>query len=223
VELVTLAAVWMLYSLPLVRYGVKSRRPIILLLGLTSVAAAAGAGAIATLVYAPDTWLSTALTLRPIILLFLAAGLLLHIRWIREGQASFTWLHVVLFAMQACTVLLGFELITTQIRDVFDHQVAKHASDETDWLRSLEQLTLSVLWLVYAIGLLVVGFWRRLLWLRLASMALMGFIVLKIVSYDLSFLNPGFRSISFVGLGIVLLAASYLYQRYRSLLLEGTA
>jgi uncharacterized membrane protein len=44
--------------------------------------------------------------------------------------------------------------------------------------------------------------------------------VLKIALYDLSFLNGGYRSISFVGLGIVLLAASYLYQRYHALLLD---
>jgi uncharacterized membrane protein len=222
VEIVILAAIWVLYSFPLVRYGIRNRSLAILLTGLGSLGAGTGAGAIAAAVYQPATWLSTALTLRPIILLFIAVALLLQMRWLREAQRIFTWLDTVILALQAGTVLLGFELITAQTRDVYDHQATTVAtSDAIDRVRNLEQLTMSVLWLAYAIVLLIVGFWRRLRWLRLASLALLGFTLLKIVAYDLSFLSPAFRSLSFIGLGIVLLAASYLYQRYRSLLLEG--
>jgi hypothetical protein len=51
-------------------------------------------------------------------------------------------------------------------------------------------------------------------------MALFGFIILKIFIYDLSFLEGLYRSASFAGLGVILLAVSYLYQRYRAVLLD---
>lgn len=221
VEIVMLSAVWMLYSFPLVRYGIRNRSLAILLTGLASLGASTGAAAIVAVAYQPATWLSTALTLRPIILIFVAVGLLLQLRWLRQAQSIFAWLDAVILVLQAWTVLLGFELITTQTRDIYDHRVLTAVRvSSIDTLRNMEQLTMSILWMVYAIGLLIVGFWRRLRWLRLASMVLMGFVIAKIALYDLSFLNGGYRSLSFVGLGIVLLAASYLYQRYRSLLLE---
>ena len=122
---------------------------------------------------------------------------------------------------QAIIVLLGFELLSVQIRDVFTYAIQTNASNTND-LRNLEQLTLSLAWLVYAIGLIVFGIWRRMRWLRLAAMALFAFIIIKIFAYDLGFLKAALRSISFVGLGVILLAVSYLYQRYRSILLEGT-
>lgn len=76
IELTTLAAIWMLYSFPMVRYGIRNRALSVLLIGLGSMIAATGAGAIAAVAFQPDSWLSTALSLRPILLLGLCVGLL---------------------------------------------------------------------------------------------------------------------------------------------------
>lgn len=56
--------------------------------------------------------------------------------------------------------------------------------------------------------------------MRFGSIGLFGFIILKIFVYDLSFPQGLYRSVSFAGLGMILLAVSYLYGRYHSLLLE---
>jgi len=56
--------------------------------------------------------------------------------------------------------------------------------------------------------------------LRLQAIALFGIAILKIFIYDLSFLETLYRIFSFVGLGVVLLAVSYLYQRYRHVILQ---
>jgi uncharacterized membrane protein len=224
IEIMTFATVWMLYSFPLVRYGLRNRALTVLLAGLGSVGVATGAGAIAAFAYVPTGWLSLALSLRPIVLLFLGAGLFLHMRWLREGQRAYRWLDAVLVAMQAATVLLGFELLTAQTRDAVQHQIdvaqARGVPSDVDRWQNLQQVTLSVIWLLYAIGLLIVGLWRRTRWIRLGAMALLGFIILKIFLYDLSFLGPAYRSISFAGLGVILLGVSYLYQRYRALLFD---
>ncbi len=58
-------------------------------------------------------------------------------------------------------------------------------------------------------------------WLRLWAIALFGLIILKVFAYDLGFLDPSMRSISFVGLGAILLAVSFVYQKYGSYLLKG--
>jgi uncharacterized membrane protein len=143
-------------------------------------------------------------------------------RWTKDAARLYRWLDGVLFAFQAAIVLLGFELVTGETRDFFDHVAATSTqalSDSTN-LRNLEQLTLSALWLAYAVALMGIGIWRRTRWMRFGAIGLLGFIILKIFVYDLSFLQGPFRSMSFAGLGLILLAVSYLYSRYHSLLLE---
>jgi uncharacterized membrane protein len=55
--------------------------------------------------------------------------------------------------------------------------------------------------------------------LRMIAMVLFGIAILKIFFYDLSFLETIYRIVSFIGLGIILLTVSYLYQRYRGVIL----
>ena len=63
-------------------------------------------------------------------------------RLILNGLKTYAWLDTVLVALQAGSVLLGFELISTQTRDVFSQQVAGSATDAAaGHLRNLEQLT----------------------------------------------------------------------------------
>jgi len=219
IELMTLAAIWMLYSLPLVRYGLRNRALPVLLTGLGSAGAATVTGAVAAVAYTPTHWLTLAISLRPIILLFLIAGLFVHMRWADEGRKAFAWLDAVRVALQAATVLLGFELISAETHDVFQYHVALAQSAAAEHWRNLEQLTLSIIWMVYAVVLMGFGLWRRTRWLRLGALALLGFIILKIFIYDLSFLTAAYRSISFAGLGVILIGLSFLYQRYRSVIL----
>ena len=83
-------------------------------------------------------------------------------------------------------------------------------------LRNLElakQLSLSVVWALYASGLLVAGRIRRLRLLRLMGLALLSLTTLKAFFWDLSSLDRAYRIISFIMLGAILLIVSYFYQR----------
>ena len=83
-------------------------------------------------------------------------------------------------------------------------------------LRDLElakQLSLSVIWALYGAGLLLVGRVRRSRLLRLMSLALLGLTTLKVFLLDLSALDRAYRIVSFIVLGAILLAVSYLYQK----------
>jgi uncharacterized membrane protein len=44
----------------------------------------------------------------------------------------------------------------------------------------------------------------------------------KVFIYDLAFLNTSYRVLSFIGLGVLLLACSYLYQRVIAPVTSGT-
>ncbi|HEX8685143.1 MAG TPA: DUF2339 domain-containing protein, partial [Pyrinomonadaceae bacterium] len=75
------------------------------------------------------------------------------------------------------------------------------------------QLSLSVVWALYGAGLLAAGYARRARLLRLLGLALLGVTALKVFLLDLSALDRAYRIVSFIVLGAILLAVSYLYQR----------
>jgi len=75
------------------------------------------------------------------------------------------------------------------------------------------QMSLSIVWGVFAIGLLAVGFWRRIRPYRLCALALFGLTSLKLVIVDMAKIKEGYRIISFFVLGILMIGASYLYHR----------
>jgi uncharacterized membrane protein len=222
IEFVALGIIWMTYSLFLVWNGVRKTSQTLLVAGLGCAGVAIGAGAYCGFAAQPADRLPLVLGTRAVMIPLLMIGLFLHMRWTKDATRLYRWLDGVLFAFQAAIVLLGFELVTGETRDFFDHVAATstQALGDSTNLRNLEQLALSALWLVYAVVLMGIGIWRRTRWMRFGAIGLLGFIILKIFVYDLSFLQGPYRSMSFAGLGLILLAVSYLYSRYHALLLE---
>jgi uncharacterized membrane protein len=60
-----------------------------------------------------------------------------------------------------------------------------------------------------------VGIQRRLAALRFGAMALFGVVVIKVFLVDLSRLDAGYRILSFLVLGAMLIVASFMYTRFR--------
>ena len=82
-----------------------------------------------------------------------------------------------------------------------------------------QQLSLSLVWAVYGGVMLAVGMNRRSKLLRLMALALLSLTILKVFLFDLSSLERLYRIFSFIVLGAILLAVSFLYQRYRQRML----
>ena len=80
-------------------------------------------------------------------------------------------------------------------------------------LRLAQQLSLSVIWMVYGGAMLVVGIARHTRLLRIMALLLLGLTILKVFFVDLSELERFYRIISFIVLGAILLAVSYIYQK----------
>lgn len=125
-----------------------------------------------------------------------------------------------------CLILLA--LLTVETVDYFEKIIFSLQSDSSrlgayeaiNRLHNLKQLTLSGTWLFFSIVLMAVGLWRRIQGLRLAAIALFGITILKVFLYDLSFLDTLYRIFSFISLGIILLTVSFLYQKYKAVIIE---
>ncbi|MDQ3420866.1 MAG: DUF2339 domain-containing protein, partial [Acidobacteriota bacterium] len=76
-----------------------------------------------------------------------------------------------------------------------------------------EQLTLSVTWALYAVGLIAVGIRRHYAPARYFAIALFGLTVAKVLLNDIAGLDRFYRMLTVLAVGVLLLVASYLYQR----------
>ena len=77
------------------------------------------------------------------------------------------------------------------------------------------QVALSAFWSVLGLGGLLFGLARDDRRFRLGGLALLGIAVLKVFLYDLSTLDSLYRVLSFIALGLLLLAGAFAYARMR--------
>jgi len=79
--------------------------------------------------------------------------------------------------------------------------------------RIYAQFTYSALFMAFGVILLSIGFWRRSAYLRWQALLLLAVAIAKVFLVDVSELSQGYRVLSFIGLGALLLAVSFVYQR----------
>ncbi len=84
-----------------------------------------------------------------------------------------------------------------------------------DWRRIqiARDFTYSALWMAYGAMLMVIGFLRRSAFVRWQALLLIAATTFKVFVYDVSQLDRGYRIVSFIVLGVLLLAISFVYQR----------
>lgn len=103
-------------------------------------------------------------------------------------------------------------LIRTTVVDqrnpsIYDVRMARHG------LAILRNFSYSALFMVYGAGLMWLGFVRKSALLRWQAILLIAAMVIKVFLFDASALEHGWRVLSFIILGALLLAISYAYQR----------
>jgi uncharacterized membrane protein len=74
-------------------------------------------------------------------------------------------------------------------------------------------LAVSAFLMIYGAALLAAGFWRRSGFVRWQALVLIVFTIAKTFLYDMRNLSQGYRVVSFLGLGVLLMAVSFAYQR----------
>jgi uncharacterized membrane protein len=75
------------------------------------------------------------------------------------------------------------------------------------------QFTYSALFMIFGAIQLAVGFWRRSAFLRWQALILLAISIGKVFLVDVRELSQGYRIVSFLGLGALLLAVSFVYQK----------
>jgi uncharacterized membrane protein len=127
-------------------------------------------------------------------------------------------------AATVCVValnLLALIALSREVDDYYAQQMAnlnRHHWDPSELsisqrLKITRDFTYSALWMAYGAMLMVVGFWRRSAFVRWQALALIAFTIGKVFLYDVSELDRGYRIVSFIVLGVLLLAISFVYQR----------
>lgn len=84
-------------------------------------------------------------------------------------------------------------------------------------LLSVETVAISILFAVYATLLVSLGVAARSVVNRIAGLALIALVILKLYLFDIWQLERIYRISAFVALGILLIATSFLYSRFRGL------
>jgi uncharacterized membrane protein len=76
-----------------------------------------------------------------------------------------------------------------------------------------KSLAISAFLMLYGAALLAAGFWKRSAFIRWQALILLVFTIAKTFLYDLRNLSQGYRVLSFLGLGALLMAISFVYQK----------
>ena len=118
--------------------------------------------------------------------------------------------------------LLALIALSREVADYYSRELASirpqgrwNPSDWSDWqhVKIARDFTYSALWMAYGAMLMAVGFWRRSALVRWQALVLIAFTIGKVFLYDVSELDRGYRIVSFIVLGVLLLAISFVYQR----------
>lgn len=107
--------------------------------------------------------------------------------------------------------VLAFLLLNIEIADYFAEGAALTFQFSGNFARDM---VYSIGWAVFALILLVSGIWRQLPGARYAALALLTVTLLKLFIHDLSQLGQLHRIGAFVAVAVILIFASFLYQRF---------
>jgi len=126
-------------------------------------------------------------------------------RWIDVEQNK-----IVALVAEAAASVLAFVYVSLEVRHVFDSGLERAGLGAT----GLELYAYSIVWLLFGVGLLALGFIRGTSPLRHAGMALVCVVVAKVFLIDMAGLQGLLRVLSFLGLGAALVGLGYAYRRF---------
>jgi uncharacterized membrane protein len=111
--------------------------------------------------------------------------------------------------------VLALYALNLEIDGAYSRELYAGGSTEQRTLVIFRDFAYSALWIAYGACLMAFGFWKKSQNLRWQALVLIGVTIGKVFLYDTASLDAGYRIISFVALGLLLLTTSFLYQRER--------
>ena len=221
----TLGMLWLLLGTSLLTIGQRRAVVPLLVSGCGMIVLGTCLAAIQGIAFDPIAAYTFLLNYRAAVLV-LSCGLLAWCFSRMHGEWPLpAWENEIRLLLRILLVAVPLVLVSAEIRDYYEQAISlrdRLTGENTADLENLKQMFLSTSWLVFSIGLMGIGIVRRVRALRVIAIVLFGVAILKIFFYDLSFLETIYRIVSFIGLGVILLAVSYLYQRFRDVILHDT-
>ncbi len=134
----------------------------------------------------------------------LPAVLMLLLSYAVAGQRGVRYANTI----AAGALIFALSYLTLEIRRLY------HGPDVImGFITGAEQYTYSIAWLAFGVVLLGVGILVNSQRARLASAAVIALTIAKAFLVDMSTLTGVYRALSFICLGLVLVAIGWLYQR----------
>lgn len=112
--------------------------------------------------------------------------------------------------VEAAASILAFAYVSFEVRHFFDPGFERRGFDS----HGLELYAYSIVWLLFGVALLALGFLRQAAALRHAGMVLVCIVVAKVFLIDMAGLQGLLRVFSFLGLGAALIGLGYAYRRF---------
>jgi uncharacterized membrane protein len=150
-----------------------------------------------------------------------AVAVLGAVAWFGAKREDETARTISAMAVVALNVLALIAL-SREVSDYYLRQMAGVRSTGHQWrgayldyhnLEIARDFTYSALWMAYGAMLMIVGFVRRSAFVRWQALILIAVTIVKVFVYDVSQLDRAYRIVSFIVLGALLLAISFVYQR----------
>jgi uncharacterized membrane protein len=136
----------------------------------------------------------------------------------REDETAHTISAMAVVALN----VLALIALSREVSDYYLRQMAGFRPTGRQWkgayldyhnLEIARDFTYSALWMAYGAMLMMVGFVRRSAFVRWQALILIAITIVKVFVYDVSQLDRAYRIVSFIVLGALLLAISFVYQR----------
>ncbi len=114
--------------------------------------------------------------------------------------------------LQAFAGVLLFFLLNIEIADYFSSAQSRLRFEFSGSFA--RDLSYTIGWALYAFALLIIGLWKHARGPRYAALALLGVTLLKLFFHDLARLDQLYRIAALVGVAVIAILASFLYQRF---------
>lgn len=210
-----LGLVFSLYSLSLIKNGLDRNKSPLLICGGIGIFFVLLLSLFKGFSFYPVENFIPFFNLRMLMFAVLIAALFLITCWLKQHSHDNLAAAKYIKIIQIVLSLLILYVLTIETKDLFSREMSVYYYDsKLELLRNLKQLTLSGIWLIYSILLMIWGILKKVKTVRHISLGILGIAIFKIFVIDLSFLGQLYRIISFIGLGVIMLSSSYFYQKY---------
>ncbi len=121
-------------------------------------------------------------------------------------ETTLLWAHL----SGGSIIVINLLAILTGVREIESLWPVTAANSDSELRRAL---AVSAFLMAYGAVLLAAGFWRRTAFIRWQALILLVFTIGKTFLYDMRNLSQGYRVVSFLGLGALLMTVSFAYQK----------